>query len=60
MNILFNTMYLDFNCVYNFGEAQKYLTSAMCGKGSVSSLMSAIGKVSKKQIEEFTKNRVRD
>lgn len=54
LDLIFDTMYIDFNCIYDFGGVQSMLVRALRGEVSLASQMAMLNKVSRKSIEEFT------
>lgn len=54
LDLIFDTMYIDFNCIYDFGGIQSMLVEALSGKVSIAPLMATIKKSSAKSIEAFT------
>lgn len=60
LDIIFSTLYLDFNCLYDFGGTASVLTNALNGTGSLASDFAAIqGKIDS-GINSFTENWIRD
>lgn len=56
LDIIFNTLYIDFNCIYNFGATNDALTNVLFGKQELASAMAAIQKKIDAEIDNFVKN----
>lgn len=56
LDIIFNTLYIDFNCIYNFGGTTTALTNVLAGAGELASEMAKIETKLESDLETFTAN----
>ena len=56
LDIIFDTLYYDFNCIYNFGGTTDALTKALKGSGELASEFAAIQSKIEADVETFVEN----
>lgn len=56
LDIIFDTLYYDFNCIYNFGGTTDALTKVLKGTGELASEFAAIESKIDADVEKFVEN----
>ncbi len=54
LDVIFNTVYVDFNCIYDFGGTASVLTKVLSGKGELASQMEKISSKIDAALTKFT------